>query len=124
MSFFNKLFIKFFYTKVGVDEFGNDYYTSNKIDNYGKQKRFVIYNGRDEPSKVPPMWHGWLHYMSNDIPDKDDTNLCWQKKHIPNLTGTKWSYSPVDSNNVFADKMRLKVSADYSRWQPNKYIRK
>ena len=43
--------------KVGIDSFCNKYYESKKGK---KKKRFVIYNGIDETSRVPARWHAWL----------------------------------------------------------------
>src|SRR3712207_9126658 len=44
---------------VGEDEFGNRYYRhtqANKIDpNVGAERRWVIYNGEAEASRVPPL---------------------------------------------------------------------
>ena len=55
---------------VGEDEFGNRYYRTRggKIDpTLGFERRWVIYNGLAEASKVPPSWHGWLHHTV-DVP--------------------------------------------------------
>ena len=43
--------------KVGTDAQGNIYYQTAD----GK-KRWVIYNGEIEASRVAPDWHGWLHF--------------------------------------------------------------
>ena len=46
---------------VGQDEFGNRYYRTKggKIDpTLGFERRWVIYNGYAEASRVPPSWHG------------------------------------------------------------------
>src|SRR4051812_13814283 len=50
--------------KVGVDQFGNTYYEARDArDSYGTHKRrWVIYRGYADASKVPAEWHGWLHY--------------------------------------------------------------
>ena len=36
--------------KVGEDSFGNKYYRSKNADNYGRAKRWVVYNGQPEAS--------------------------------------------------------------------------
>ena len=106
MNFINKIFIKFSSQKIGTDEFGNEYF-QNKSG-----KRFVVYNGIAEPSKVPMEWHGWLHYSTDLLPIKIDTKRAsWQKIHLPNLTGTKHAYSPKNS----AGK---KTSMEYEAWKP------
>jgi NADH:ubiquinone oxidoreductase subunit len=107
MNLLNKICIKFSCQKIGADEFGNEYF-QNKIG-----KRFVAYNGIAEPSKVPAEWHGWLHYSSNIPPVKiNNHKFSWQKIHLPNLTGTKNSYSPKNSHTE-------KTSATYEAWNPN-----
>ena len=53
---------------VGTDEIGNKYYTNSENHNDLKAKRWVIFKGEIEASKIPPHWHAWLH-KSIDIPD-------------------------------------------------------
>lgn len=109
MSLINKLWIRLFYTKVGEDQFGNLYYSGNQKNYLGINKRYVCYKGLDESSKVPPIWHAWLHYLSDQIPL--DINLYnWQKCYHPNLTGTKNSYNP---------QMSQRKLQQYSAWAPN-----
>lgn len=106
MILFTKLCIKFSCEKIGADEFGNEYFQNKK------GKRFVIYKGIAEPSKVPAEWHGWLHYSTNTPPVKINTHkFSWQKIHTPNLTGTKGAYSPKNS----ATK---KTNSEYEAWKP------
>lgn len=95
-------FIKLFSKNIGKDSFGNRYYISGN-------KRRIIYKGLAEPSKIPPMWHAWLHYLTNELPnDNLNKNYQWQKHHTPNLTGTKLAYQPI----------RKIVSSDYQPWKP------
>lgn len=49
--------------KVGEDEQGNLFYTSKD----GK-RRWVIYNGEIEASRIGADWHGWLHNTWDDPP--------------------------------------------------------
>jgi NADH:ubiquinone oxidoreductase subunit len=65
-----------------------------------QKKRYVIYNGIIEPSKVPPLWHAWLHYLSHEIPTKDlnKNKLFWQQGHLPNVSGTKRAHNSHISN--------------------------
>ena len=47
---------------VGEDEFGNKYYKAEGalIDrSVGSERRWVVYNGYADASKVPPGWRGW-----------------------------------------------------------------
>ena len=52
-----------FYGKfVGKDEFGNKYYERKK-----KNKRWVIYNGEIDASKISNEWYSWMHFTKNKI---------------------------------------------------------
>lgn len=106
MSLINKLRIKFFADHVGKDEFGNEYFLGKNINHLGQKKRFVIYNGMEEGSKVPPMWHAWLHYLTDDVPTRIQ-NYDWQQAYVPNLTGT-----------IHADCDVKKEVSYYSVWSP------
>ena len=96
---------------IGQDRFGNTYYTEKNYQNKSNIKRWVIYNGIVESSKIPAEWHGWLHYtldkpLSEDIKNRYD----WQKNHLPNLTGTKLAYSPKKNNTT--------LRSHYKAWTP------
>jgi NADH:ubiquinone oxidoreductase subunit len=75
-----------------------------------------MYNGLAEPSKVPPVWHGWLHYTSDVIPDKHPLEYAWQKEAQPNLTGTTLAYVPP--GHVSRGGKRAATIADYEAWKP------
>lgn len=101
---------------VGEDEFGNVYYQGGK-DSEGRTRRWVIYNGYSEASKVPPGWHGWLHHRVETPPVEERYEPHeWEKQHLPNLTGTPAAYRP--SGSVLAKEGRPKVSGDYDAWTP------
>lgn len=94
-----RLYSFFFGTKVGRDEFGNVYYKSKKTLGFkvGKpntERRWVIYNGFAEPSKVPPTWHIWLHQISDEVVKNDKDFI---ESPTPNLTGTQNSYRPSET---------------------------
>jgi NADH:ubiquinone oxidoreductase subunit len=72
---------------VGEDETGNRYFeTKDKRWDYdGRNRRFVIYNGYADASKVSPDWHGWLHHTFEEPPTRAPlTRRSWEKDHIPN----------------------------------------
>lgn len=77
----------------GIDQYGNKYYTMKSPDENGKYRRSVIYKGMTEASKVPPHWHAWLRFSTNDIPP-NTKKYSWQKEFKPNLTGTENKYLP------------------------------
>ncbi len=110
MKLLHTLGIKFSCQKVGTDEFGNEYFC------HKNGKRFVIYKGIAEPSKIPAEWHGWMHYTTDKIPVHTSRH-SWQKIHLPNLTGTKNSYAP--KGDLARGGEREKVSSDYQSWNPN-----
>ena len=60
---------------VGQDEQGNRYYRTKgrKIDpTLGFERRWVIYNGYAEATRVPPSWHGWLHHTVDVAPTEEN----------------------------------------------------
>ncbi len=103
---------------VGQDEYGNKYYEakSEKTAEH-KKKRWVMYNGVAEPSKVPPIWHGWLHYTTDLLPkDAPNVQYAWSKEPQPNLTGTTLAYVPP--GHVNRGSQRAHTMADYEPWKP------
>src|SRR5579871_2961595 len=95
MTLTTRLYTFFNGQLVGVDQFGNRYYrTKSKAPGMRRgEKRWVIYNGLPEPSKVPPEWHGWLHYTLEKPPtQRKILRYSWMKPPLPNLTGTKNAY--------------------------------
>lgn len=109
MSFIDNLLIHIFAKKVGEDQFGNKYFETKGQDYLNRTKRYVIYNGKVEATKVPPMWHAWLHHSVEELPNTDP-KFTWQENFTPNLTGTKFV------NNLPINKSQLA----YEKWQPLK----
>ena len=96
--------------KVGEDEQGNIYYR-NKDDS----KRWVIFNGEIEASRISPDWHGWMHHTYDEPPtDKPMVHKVWEKPHQENLTGTAAAYAPAGSIRRSAPADR----SDYEAWSP------
>ena len=99
-------------TKVGEDAEGNVYYR-----NADNSRRWVVYNGEVEASKISPDWHGWLHFTWDEPPtDKPLAKKAWEKPHLPNLTGTDAAYHPPGS--LATPAARPRVSGDYEAWRP------
>lgn len=98
---------------IGTDEFGNRYYEDKKANADGKRKRWVMYKGLAEPSKVPPAWHGWLHYTTDAVLTE---KYSWQKPATPNLTGTSLAYFPAGHERKGG--IRKKATGDYEAWKP------
>lgn len=98
--------------EVGKDEQGNTYYLSKD----GK-RRWVIYAGRIEASRIPPEWHAWIH-KTVDVPpsEKMPERQAWELDHQENQTGAGNAYFPTGS--VHAKGERSKATGDYQAWQP------
>lgn len=117
MTITTRLYTFFKGELVGEDDFGNRYFTEKKQAKNTRRKRWVIYKGMSEPSKVPAKWFGWLHYITDTVPPKKDkSNYDWEKPHLPNLTGTKNAYAP--SGSLRGAGIAAKATADYEAWTP------
>ena len=107
---------------VGTDEFGNRYYRLKNdkpqplgSGRFSRERRWVIYKGEPEGSKVPPEWHAWLHHMYDEVP-QPRPRYSWEKPHQPNLTGTPLAYHPRGS--VLRGGHRRPATGDYQPWTP------
>jgi NADH:ubiquinone oxidoreductase subunit len=107
-------------TLVGTDEFGNKYFEArtNK-DSYDQRKRrYVIYKGYAEASKIPPDWHGWMHYTFDEPPTVEPLpRRVWERDHIPNLTGTIHAWRPKGA--ISQGGKRAPATGDYQAWKPD-----
>lgn len=103
---------------VGRDEFGNRYFEARSMRHRQgtRKKRWVMYHGLAEPSKVPAHWHGWLHYTLDAPVPEAAHKYNWQKQHLPNLTGTTGRYLP--SGHISKGGKRAATAADYEPWSP------
>lgn len=96
---------------VGEDAAGNRFY-----QNADGSRRWVIYNGEAEASRIDPDWHGWLHHTWTEPPNIDrPKHKAWEKPHLENLTGTAQAYVPPGSIRRAAPVERR----DYEAWQPD-----
>jgi len=119
------LFTRVYGVPVGSDEFGNRYFRAKPKRAltrgggfFSRERRWVIYSGVPEASRVPAMWHAWLHHSSNDVPPVGGVvKRPWQKEHLPNQTGTALAYYPPGS--VLRGSHRAKATGDYEPWTPN-----
>ncbi len=102
---------------VGTDEFGNRYYRGKGRKLNGRERRWVIYKGDVEASKVPPEWHAWLHHtVENPLSEKAAAARAWQKDHLPNVTGTAHAYRPAGHDYMGGERKR--ATGDYEAWTP------
>jgi NADH:ubiquinone oxidoreductase subunit len=101
---------------VGEDAFGNLYYRE-RGKSVRDARRWVVYNGEAEATRVGPGWHGWLHFTT-DVPPTEDGYRPreWEKPPRPNMTGTPAAYHPKGS--ILTPETRPPVDGDYQAWTP------
>ena len=98
-------------TEVGRDAQGNVYYGSKN------GRRWVIYNGAPEASRVPPEWYLWLHKTIDTLPSELPMKpRVWEKPWVPNLTGTPAAHAP--SGSLAVTGKRARATGDYEAWSP------
>lgn len=115
---------KLFGVYVGSDEQGNRYYRERRwrLSGGGRllERRWVIYRGEAEASRVPAGWHGWLHHTI-DLTPKELTipDYEWLKSHKANQTGTPHAWHRKGS--LLDGKRREEATGDYQPWMPSDY---
>lgn len=100
---------------VGTDSQGNRYYVEKKPVPGHRTRRWVLYNGPVDPTRVPPEWHAWLHYTVEE-PLEAAADKPWIKEHQPNRTGTPDAYLPTGHD--LRGGQRQRATGDYEAWQP------
>lgn len=101
--------------EVGRDAQGNIYY--RKEAGRQRERRWVIYNGDNEASRVPPRWHGWLHFTHDDVPQgEEDLAKPWIREHRANPTGSEQVY--LRPGALPTGKARPRTLGDYESWSP------
>ncbi|QIE41825.1 NADH:ubiquinone oxidoreductase subunit NDUFA12 [Meridianimarinicoccus aquatilis] len=96
--------------KVGEDDQGNVFYETRDA-----KRRWVIFNGDVEASRISADWHGWLHQTYDEPPTKQELkHKSWEKPHQENLTGTPMAYAPPGSIRRPVPEKRT----DYEAWTP------
>ncbi|MEO6040489.1 MAG: NADH:ubiquinone oxidoreductase subunit NDUFA12 [Croceibacterium sp.] len=103
---------------VGTDAQGNKYYLAKKAGAEGRTRRWVIYNGANDASRVPPEWHGWLHGSFDALPESHlPPAKIWEADYSPNATGTADAYRPQGA--LERGGARARAAADYQAWTPD-----
>jgi len=96
--------------RVGEDDQGNIFYETRD----GK-RRWVIFNGEAEASRVSPDWHGWLHHTFDEPPSETPLpHKAWEKPRQEHLTGTPGAYAPPGSIR----RPEPEARSDYEAWVP------
>lgn len=101
---------------VGEDDQGNRYFEERRRSLMGRKRRWVIYCGAAEASRIPPDWYGWLHHLYDAPPNQSPLpRKAWEKPRIPNLTGTPGAYHPPGSLHRLDP---VKPMDAYEAWSP------
>jgi NADH:ubiquinone oxidoreductase subunit len=99
--------------EVGRDDAGNLYFRNRK----DPSRRWVIYSGSNDASRVPPGWNAWLRGTIDELPDKGlPPRRKFEQESQPNLTGTMAAYRPGGS--LAAKSIRPASTGDYEAWKP------
>lgn len=102
---------------VGRDRYGNRYYRGKGRSGYRRERRWVVYEGEVEASRVPAEWHAWLHHIVDEPPRGERHRFPWQREHEPNRTGSPDAYRPPGS--VLEGGRRARATGDYEPWTPS-----
>lgn len=104
-------------TRVGEDALGNIYYQGGR-DTAGNPRRWVIYSGANDSSRIAPEWFSWMHHQVDDVPARSlPAPRAWQKPAVPNLTGTALAYRPAGA--MEKGGRRAAATGDYEAWTPD-----
>ncbi|QGN54792.1 NADH:ubiquinone oxidoreductase subunit NDUFA12 [Novosphingobium sp. Gsoil 351] len=103
--------------KVGTDAQGNAYFRAAKKLPDGRERRWVMYSGANDSSRVPPEWHGWLHGSFEGVPESNlPPARIWEVDYTPNATGTAAAYRPAGA--LERGGKRAAATGDYEAWSP------
>ena len=104
--------------QVGTDSQGNRYFRSKKPNARGQERRWVIYDGANDASRVPSEWHGWLHGAFEVVPESRlPPPKIWEVEYTPNATGTAQAYRPQGA--LERGGRRAAATGDYEAWAPD-----
>ena len=103
--------------QVGTDTHGNAYFRSKNVKDGQRERRWVIYEGSNDASRVPAEWHGWLHHSYEEVPESHlPPPRIWEADYTPNATGTQTAYRPQGA--LEQGGQRPKARGDYEAWSP------
>ncbi|MCB2045644.1 MAG: NADH:ubiquinone oxidoreductase subunit NDUFA12 [Novosphingobium sp.] len=104
--------------QVGTDAQGNRYFRAKKRLPDGRERRWVIYEGANDASRVPAEWHGWLHGSFDGVPESHlPPPRIWEADYSPNATGTPAAYRPQGA--LERGGRRAAATGDYEAWTPD-----
>ena len=95
---------------IGRDGSGNQYYEETLKGTSRTPRRWVLYHGLPEATKVSAEWYNWLRHLSATPPTSNNLlQYSWQQPYLPNLTGTKKAYR-THSSKTQSKKYRSWIS--------------
>ena len=109
--------------QVGTDAQGNRYFRGKRRQAAGgpfagNERRWVIYAGANDASRVPAEWHGWLHGSFDGVPESNlPPARIWEVEYTPNATGTGAAYRPQGA--LERGGQRAAATGDYESWNPD-----
>jgi len=99
--------------EAGRDLAGNLYFQHKQ----NPSRRWVLYHGANDASRVPPEWQAWLRGTIDDLPEKALPPIRhFQRPPTPNLTGTIAAFRPDGA--LGSGKARPASTGDYEPWIP------
>ncbi|MEZ5914054.1 MAG: NADH-ubiquinone oxidoreductase subunit NDUFA12 family protein [Parvularculaceae bacterium] len=101
---------------VGKDEQGNRYYEEKSPSGPEGGKRWVVYHGVADASRVPPDWHGWIHHIRRTADGRAVEAARVQKDHLPGHDRYAARLSPAGSLSRAGGPAPLR---DYETWSPD-----
>ena len=108
------VFSRRFGREAGRDEFGNLYFQHKDKP----ARRWVIYAGSNDGSRVPPGWQAWLRGTIDGLPDKAlPPRRKFEQAPVPNETGTALAYRPGGA--IERGAKRAAATGDYQAWKPD-----
>ena len=100
--------------EAGRDAAGNVYFRHRK----DPARRWVIYAGANDSSRVPPGWNAWLRGTIADVPDKAlPERRAFEQPPQANITGTDDAFRP--SGSLTRSGVRPAATGDYHAWKPD-----
>jgi len=99
--------------EAGRDDAGNIYFRHRD----DPKRRWVIYNGSNDSSRVPPAWNAWLRGTIDELPSKAlPPRRPFELDPVANLTGTASAFRPGGS--LARENIRPAATGDYEAWKP------
>ena len=103
---------------VGTDAYGNRYF-QEKNPRARRRRRWVLYRGEVEGSKVPAEWHAWLHHTSDQVPSDSASHRDWEKtsrcQSHRHSSGVPTTWSGDERQSTRSNDRRLRTVASELR---------